>query len=106
MDDLETSTSLSLMRQQLLEALSLLDSASEHAAAAHVAAAIDILEGRLDLAEEDRADRSRDNPVTIIVRCMVECFGSRAGAVARRQLSEASGSAFLVWAAIAGRLSD
>ena len=106
MDDLKASTSLTAVHMQLIDALSALDEAGEYAAAAHVGAAIDILKSQHGMAAINRADADRDNPVSIIVHAMIDRFGDRAPLVARRQLAEATGSAFLVWAAIANRLTS
>lgn len=97
-----SSSAITRVHADLLERLALLDRLGEHVAAAHLAAAIDALEERLD----DQAPRpSRtDDPVEAMARGLVARFDDRATEAARSQMKGASGQTLLVWAAILSRI--
>lgn len=99
-----TDRSLLAIRQQMFRLLGQLDQCGEHIAAAHLVAALDALDDRLDTPAADRADASPERPVDHFARVLIEHYGDRAEAVAREQLACSSGDAMLTWAAIVARM--
>lgn len=106
MADNEDMMTLSSVHRQLTDALRLLDRTGHHAAAAHLVAAIEIIENDVELASGERPGSEQDSAVTAIARWMTRDFGARAQTVARSQLANASGPAMLAWAAIINRIGD
>jgi hypothetical protein len=101
-----SSAALNAIHRQLLDQLPRLDRLGEHIAAAHLAAAIDALEDRLELAERDRSQRLGPDPMDVMATKMFERLGDRAAAVSRAQMSDATGQTLLVWASITSRLDQ
>ncbi len=101
-----SSAALNAIYRQLLDQLPRLDRLGEHVAAAHLAAAIDALEDRLELAERDRSQRPGPDPMDVMATKMFERLGERAAAVSRAQMSDATGQTLLVWASITSRLDQ
>ncbi|WBO21110.1 hypothetical protein [Sphingomonas abietis] len=97
--------SLLAIKQQMLGILGRLDHYGEHIAAAHLVAALDALDDRLEARlGEQRPASTEDRPLDHFARAMIDRFGDRAEAVARAQLVAASGDAMLAWATIIGHL--
>lgn len=88
---------------QLTQQLATLDRVGEHIAAAHLLAAIDAIEDRLDTSGGDRAP-GQGSRIELLTRNIVDRFGDRALDVSREQLGRASGTTHVVWAAITNRL--
>jgi len=91
---------------ELLAQLAHLDQLGEHVAAAHLAAAIDALEERLDRPHTERVRDSKDDPVEAMARGLIARFGEQATDAARHQMHGAAGQVLLVWAAIASRIDQ
>jgi hypothetical protein len=102
----EETITLSGVYRQLNRFLLVLDQAGRHSAAAHLVAAIELLENDTGPSAGPAAEREPDSVVTTIARGMTRCFGARAEAVARTQLVGATGSAMLAWAAIVNRIAE
>lgn len=99
-----SDSSLFAIRQQMMRLLGQLDQCGEHVAAAHLVAALDALDDRLETPAEDRATAAPERPIDQFSRVLIEHFGDRAEAVAREQLACSSGDAMLTWVAIIGRM--
>lgn len=106
MADAAATLALRTAHERLLDILSDLDAAGESGAGAHIAAAIDLIESRIEPDPRLRRRRDEDGAIATIAREMVSAFGPRAQRVARGQMDGASGSAFLSWAAIISRMDD
>lgn len=87
----------------LLDALARLEKNGRHAAAAHLLAAIELIENDIER-DSAAADAIAESPHAVIARVMIETFGDRAEAVARGQLAAARGPSMLAWAAIINRI--
>jgi len=98
------SSAVTRIHRDLLDHLSSLDQLGERAAAAHLAAAIDALEDRLDSTETGIAGHRRHDPVEAMARGLIARFDERAAEAARRQIQAASGQVLLLWAAVADRI--
>jgi len=107
MKSLESTSppSVTQLHRQMLDQLVELDQLGEHVAAAHLTAAIDALEERLDARTTHPRDR-RTDPVEAMAHGLIERFGKRAAEVSRLQMRGASGQTFLVWAAISSRIDQ
>jgi hypothetical protein len=106
MADDQPIQTLTAAHRQLLDLLSELERIGEFSAAAHVAAAIDVLETRVGVDHGAEVHPGTSNSVAEIAGRMRDAFGEKAESVARRQLTTASGSAVLAWAAIVNRIAD
>ncbi|WP_298692441.1 hypothetical protein [uncultured Sphingomonas sp.] len=91
---------------ELLGHLAQLDQLGEHVAAAHLAAAIDSLEERIDGPRVEMVRNSKGDPVEAMARGLIARFGEQAADAARRQMQGASGQVLLTWAAIASRIDQ
>jgi hypothetical protein len=97
-------SALSGVHETLTSALAELEKLGEFTAAAHLSAALDVIEDGIDAQKvEDGFDGNAphsSSAIAIIARQMREVFGEGAEAVARRQLTAASGPSLMAWAAI------
>jgi hypothetical protein len=97
-------SALSGVHETLTSALAELEKLGEFTAAAHIAAALDVIEDGIEAqhAEDGVGGNAphSSSAIAVIARQMREVFGDSAEAVARRQLSAATGSSLMAWAAI------
>jgi hypothetical protein len=102
----EVVTVVASLHRQLITVLGELERVGRAVAAAHVVAAIDVLEAELDGRDALPFAHEADDGVVAMTKAMVDTFGGRAETVARQQLTEAEGLARLAWAAIVQRLAE
>lgn len=98
---------LAALHQSLAEALGEMERLGEFTAAAHLTAALDLIEDLMDAraAGMKAVAEARNSAVFIIARQMLDVFGDRAEAVARRQLASAVGASLTSWAAIVNEIA-
>lgn len=102
----EPAPTLARLRDRLTALLGELERLGRAVAAAHVVAAIDAIEAELEGRHVPVFAHDSDAGVAEMARAMAAGFGTRAEAVARRQLDAAEGLARVAWAAIVQALAD
>ena len=101
-----TGSAIASVHEQLHRALTQLDRAGEHVAAAHLLAAIDSLEDRLKKAHAGPVDSTSERPLEVITKALISRYGDHAETVARDQLASARGDAMLTWAHIVRHIEE
>jgi hypothetical protein len=97
---------VTLIHRALLDHLSALDRLGEHVAAAHLTAAIDAIEDRIDVSANDHRRDSAGDPVEAMACGLIEMLGPQAQLAARQQITASSGQQLIKWAAIASRVDQ